>query len=41
LIARKVLTAHGGDLVLLRTAPGEGTTFMFYLPVAPVEDKGA
>jgi signal transduction histidine kinase/ActR/RegA family two-component response regulator len=41
LIARKVLTAHGGDLVLLRTAPGEGTTFMFHLPVAHLDDQGA
>ncbi len=41
LIARKVLTAHGGDLILLRTIPGEGTAFMFHLPVAEIDDKGA
>lgn len=41
LIARKVLTAHGGDLVLLRTAPNEGTAFMFHLPVVENQVKGA
>ncbi|MGB8646293.1 MAG: GAF domain-containing protein [Anaerolineae bacterium] len=33
LIARKVLTAHDGELFLLRSAPGQGTTFVFRLPV--------
>ncbi len=41
LIARKVLTAHGGDLILLRTVPNEGTSFMFYLPVAKDQVEGA
>jgi len=33
LIARKVLTDHGGDLEFVRTVPGQGTTFAFYLPL--------
>ncbi len=39
LIARKVLTGHGGDLILVRTELGKGTTFMFQLPI--VEPKSA
>jgi GAF domain-containing protein/CheY-like chemotaxis protein len=41
LIALKVLEAHGGDLKLFRTALGEGTTFMFHLPVAETAGEGA
>lgn len=40
LIARKVIKAYAGDLVLLQTAAGKGTTFMFYLPIAQTV-KGA
>jgi GAF domain-containing protein len=40
LIARKVLEAYGGDLKLLHTVPGKGTTFVFHLPVAQPASGG-
>jgi GAF domain-containing protein/ActR/RegA family two-component response regulator len=40
LIARMVLEAHSGDMKLLRTATGQGTTFVFRLPVSEPDRKG-
>ncbi len=40
LIARKVLTAHGGDLELMPGKPGEGASFVFHLPIAQGGQRG-